>query len=144
MKGGAEGGAGLAARRSSEAPRDDRGTRPFGADEGPEPCEADRSALPPPREGSACEGGRDRDAAGAAAEGCQYLFGDPKGAWRACGRPVARRSYCAEHYERCYLRPGTAAHRAALAEIRACVDLIRRWDGAPERGAPPAGGAEPR
>lgn len=88
--------------------------------------------------GQAQEGeGASRPEAAPAPEGCQYLFGDPKGTWRLCGEPVFRRSYCARHYRRCYARPGTAAHRKALLDIRRCLKLLRAWDGLPVRGEPP-------
>ncbi len=37
---------------------------------------------------------------------CQWIEGEPdRGAYSFCGKPVLKRSYCAEHYARCYVKP---------------------------------------
>lgn len=38
---------------------------------------------------------------------CRYITGDPltDGAGIYCGHPVFKRSYCAEHFARCYIEP---------------------------------------
>jgi hypothetical protein len=41
------------------------------------------------------------------ASGCRYITGDPlaDGPGLYCGHPVHKRSYCAEHFARCYVEP---------------------------------------
>lgn len=51
-------------------------------------------------------------------EDCRYITGDPltDGAGIYCGHPVFKRSYCAEHFARCYVEPrkrwGAIPHQA--------------------------------
>lgn len=36
---------------------------------------------------------------------CKYIAGDPREAALYCGLPIFKRSYCAEHFGRCYVEP---------------------------------------
>jgi hypothetical protein len=36
---------------------------------------------------------------------CKYIAGDPREAALYCGHPIYKRSYCVEHFARCYVDP---------------------------------------
>lgn len=59
-------------------------------------------------------------------KGCQYVLGRVQTEWRYCGKPIARGSYCAEHYRRCHALKGTPEYRAAVRTIADCVRLACR------------------
>ncbi|MCK1367653.1 hypothetical protein IVB47_25120 [Bradyrhizobium sp. 62] len=39
------------------------------------------------------------------ANDCKYIAGDPREGALYCGHPVSQRSYCADHFARCYVEP---------------------------------------
>lgn len=39
------------------------------------------------------------------ANDCKYITNDPRDGALYCGHPISQRSYCAEHFARCYFEP---------------------------------------